>query len=81
MKGRLKEMSEWCRQLMREEDLEQDEELEIGATQDMPDIDTIRDIPNDTSTEVLIFFFFLTVLCLLLFKNLGYYSYNIGERM
>nr|XP_004297948.2 PREDICTED: mediator of RNA polymerase II transcription subunit 15-like [Fragaria vesca subsp. vesca] len=51
MKGRLKEMSEWCRQLMREEDLEQDEELEIGATQDMPDIDAIRDIPNDTSTE------------------------------
>ncbi|XP_061994020.1 uncharacterized protein LOC133711963 [Rosa rugosa] len=51
MKGRLKEMSEWCRQLMREEDLEQDEELEIGAGQDIPDIDATQDIPNDTSTE------------------------------
>ncbi|XP_050374345.1 uncharacterized protein LOC126791893 [Argentina anserina] len=51
MKGRLKEMTEWCRQLMREEDMEQDEELEIGATQDMPDIDAIQDVPNDTSTE------------------------------
>ncbi|KAM5554773.1 hypothetical protein ABKV19_022938 [Rosa sericea] len=48
MKGRLKEMSEWCRQLMREEDLEQDEELEIGVT---PDIDATQDISNGSSTE------------------------------
>ncbi|PRQ25379.1 hypothetical protein RchiOBHm_Chr6g0283071 [Rosa chinensis] len=52
MKGRLKEMSEWCRQLMREEDLEQDEELETGVTQDIPDIDATQDIPNDTFTEL-----------------------------
>ena len=63
MKGRLREMSEWCRQLMREEDLEQDEELKMGATQDMPDIDAIRDIPNDTSTEVLL------ILCLVTFQE------------
>lgn len=56
MKGRLKEMTEWCKQLMREEDLEEDEELEIGVGQDIPDIDAAQDIPNDTSTEVLIFF-------------------------
>lgn len=61
MKGRLKEMTEWCKQLMREEDLEEDEELEIGVGQDIPDIDATQDIPNDTSTEVLIFFLKITM--------------------